>query len=142
MFSPKAELVKRAAGIAAIKHPAGYNKNQLTEASKEVFGGYGESITKPATIKPLKTMEDVDNMGNAMAFIDGHYPAGMSGCFVVGINGGCGYSCPVFNNKECDELGDFTVEEYRASDDYDEDVAWYYWDCINDGEQSDSEAEK
>lgn len=132
-WSPKRELVKRSAEIASNKHPDGYNKSQLIEASKEVFGGYGENVANPlARTKPITTMDDVNDMGNAMAFIDGHYPAGMSGCFVVGINGGCGYSCPVFRDKECEELGEFTVEDYRASDDYDEDVAWYYWDCIDD----------
>ena len=51
-------------------------------------------------------MEDVNNMGNAMANIDGHYPVGMSGCYVVGLNGGCGLECPVYLEGDCEEPGD------------------------------------
>lgn len=34
---------------------------------------------------------------------DGHYPAGMSDCFVVGLNGSCGLDCPVFRRGDCTE---------------------------------------
>ena len=121
-FSPRIELATRAAEIAKEKHGGSFNKKQLIEASKEVFGGYGSDPRKP-----IKTMEDVSHAGNAMAFIDGHYPAGMSGCYVVGLNGGCGYECPVFKDGECDELGDFTLEDFKLSDEYDERVAECYW---------------
>ncbi|NOY72413.1 MAG: hypothetical protein GXP14_08550 [Gammaproteobacteria bacterium] len=122
MWSEKRELVKHAANLAKEKHPEGFNKQQLIDASKEVFGGYSANPSKP-----IKTMEDVNNMGNHMAQVDGHYPVGMSGCYVVGLNGGCGIDCPVFKEGECgepqefeardviDELGQEEAEEVMAS---------------------------
>jgi len=138
--NPKIELAKRAVEIAADNHGGKFNKAQLIAASKEVFGGYGESAADPRMpIRPIKTMQDVDDAANAMAFIDGHYPAGMPSCMVVGINGGCGYGCPVFLNKDCDELGEFTSEEFEQSDHYDEDVDWFYWKCCEESPSQISE---
>lgn len=97
-WNPKQQLVKRAAEIAKTKHPEGFNKAQLIAASEEVFGGFASNPHKS-----IKTLEDVNDAGNAMAQIDGNYPVGMSGCFIVGINGGCGYECPVFLNGQCYE---------------------------------------
>ena len=98
VWNAKTELLKKAVVVAKETHPEGFNKSQLIEASKEVYGGFGAN-----TLKEIKTLEDVSHAGNAMAQIDGHYPVGMSGCYVVGINGGCGYECPVFLNGDCDE---------------------------------------
>jgi hypothetical protein len=102
MWNPKHELVKKAVEIAAKKHPEGYTKDQLIESSKEVYGGFGETQVNPLMTKKIRTMEDVNNMGTAMAQIDGHYPVGMSGCYVVGINGDCGLGCPVYLEGDCD----------------------------------------
>ncbi len=108
MYNSKRELVKRAAEIAEVKYPDGYNKKQLIESSKEVYGGFGETqVAGSLVTKQVRTMEDVSNMGNAMAQIDGHYPAGMSGCYVVGINGGCGLDCPVYLEGDCGEPQEF-----------------------------------
>ena len=106
MWNPKTELAKKAGEIAKKKYPNGYNKEQLIAASKEVYGGFGVTQANPLVTKEIRTMEDVNNMGNAMAQIDGHYPVGMSGCYVVGINCGCGLDCPVYLEGDCDELGD------------------------------------
>ncbi len=109
LFNSKQELIKRAAEIAKKKHPAGFNKKDLILASEEVFDGYG--VAQLNTIrKPVKTMEDVSNMGNAMAHIDGRYPVGMDGCHVVGINGGCGRDCPVYLEGDCEEYEEFASE--------------------------------
>ena len=121
-WNPTTELAKRAAVIAKEENGGSFNKAQLIDASEKVFDGYGAN-----PLKPIKTMEDVGNAGNAMAFIDGHYPAGMSGCFVVGINGGCGFSCPVFNEGVCDEPSGFELADYMEADEYDESVALSYW---------------
>lgn len=110
-WNPKTELVKAAAKIAKEEHPEGFNKAQLIESSKKVNGGFS---TNPH--KKVKTHEDINNMANHMSEIDGGYPRGMSGCFVVGINGGCGLTCPVFLDGECDELGELTKEELMESD--------------------------
>ena len=101
MWNPTSELAKKAHVIAKGKYPKGYNKRQLIECSKKVYGGFGAEQLAPIRTKPIVTMEDVGNMGNAMAQIDGHYPVGMSSCEVVGINGGCGLSCPVYLEAEC-----------------------------------------
>ncbi len=107
MWNPKTELAKKAVEIAKEKHPDGFNKGQLIDASKDVYGGFG--ITQVPTYlgeKKIVTMEDVNNMGNAMANIDGHYPVGMSTCYIVGINGGCGLDCPAYLSGDCENEGE------------------------------------
>lgn len=110
-WNPKTELVKKALKIAREEHENGFNKAQLIEASKKVYGGFGANPSKA-----IKTMEDVSNAGNAMAHIDGHYPVGMSSCFVVGINGGCGYECPVFLSGDCDEFQEEMLKDLLFDD--------------------------
>lgn len=100
MWNLKQELVKKSVQIAKEKYPDGFNKNQLIECSEEVYGGFA---TNP--FKELKTMDDVRNKGNYFSEIDGHYPRGMSGCYVVGLSGGCGVECPVFRQGDCKEVG-------------------------------------
>jgi hypothetical protein len=101
MWNPEQELAKKAHEVAKEKHPEGYSKIQLVECSKEVYGGFGAAQINPLLARPIRTMEDISNMGNAMAQIDGHYPVGMSGCEIVGINGGCGPECPVYLEGSC-----------------------------------------
>lgn len=101
MFNSKHELVKKSAEIASKKYPNGYNKSQLIECSKEVYDGFGAEVLSSVRTKKICTMDDVNSMGNAMAQIDGHYPVGMSGCYVVGINGDCGLNCPVYLEGNC-----------------------------------------
>jgi hypothetical protein len=116
MWNPTGELAKKAHEIAKEKHPQGYNKKQLIECSKEVYGGFGVTQTNHLITKPICTMEDVNNMGNAMAQIDGHYPVGMTGCEVVGINGGCGLDCPVYLEGECGCFGEMVGDGMTADD--------------------------
>lgn len=40
--------------------------------------------------------------GNALA-ASGNYPVGTSGCFNVGISGGCGKDCYVYQSGKCPE---------------------------------------
>ncbi len=122
MWNPKTELAKKAVIIAKEKHPGGFNKRQLIDASKEVYGGFGETQVNPLITKKMATMEDVNNMGNAMAHIDGHYPVGMGTCMIVGINGGCGLECPAYLSGECENDGemyhdDMTDEEKSLHND-------------------------
>ena len=125
-WNPKTELVKAAHKIAKEEHPDGYNKKQLIDASKKVNGGFS---TNP--LKRVKTHEDIGNLANHMSEIDGHYPRGMSGCYVVGINGDCGFTCPVFLDGDCEETGDWTKEDVLLSDELDDDqkadVIEYYF---------------
>jgi len=120
-WSSKRALTKAAAKIAEKKHPDGYNKKQLIEASHKVNGGFS---TNP--LKPIKTMEDVNNMGNHMSEIDGHYPRGMSTCYIVGLNGGCGFSCPAFLDGSCDNISEFSLEDFKASEEHSKDVEELY----------------
>lgn len=46
--------------------------------------------------------EEADAHGNALA-ATGHYPVGTSECFNVGISGGCGADCFVYEKGECGE---------------------------------------
>ncbi len=106
MWNPKTELVKHSVRLAEEKHPEGFNKKQLIDASKEVFGGFAMD-----KLKKVKTLEDVSHKLNEMALIDGNYPLSMSGCEVVGINGGCGATCPVFHEGDCGEPQEFERED-------------------------------
>jgi len=121
-WNPKAELANRAATIAKEKHPEGFNKKQLIDASKEVYGGHA---TNPH--KSISSKEDIDHKRNAMANIDGHYPLSMSDCYVVGINGGCGWECPVFVEGTCDEPGECTKAEYEAASDKEKEILDLYF---------------
>lgn len=45
--------------------------------------------------------------GNALASgKDSNYPVGTSGCFNVGISGGCGPECYVYRDGDCDVSGE------------------------------------
>lgn len=116
-WNPKRELVQHSAELAKEKHPDGFNKAQLIQASKEVFGGFAAN-----PFKPIETLEDVAHKGNVMAKIDGGYPVGMSGCYVVGLNGGCGVTCPVFRAGDCELPDEFTREDviYELAEEADE----------------------
>ncbi|MFA5154448.1 MAG: hypothetical protein WC554_18025 [Clostridia bacterium] len=43
--------------------------------------------------------EESNSYANALA--KGNYPAGLDGCFTVGISGGCGMDCFVMQNGNC-----------------------------------------
>lgn len=51
---------------------------------------------------PVRTREDAEELANAM-YKDGHYPAGLSPCFVAGINGDTGElgDCPFRGEDFC-----------------------------------------
>lgn len=49
-----------------------------------------------------KNEEEATAHGNALA-ASGNYPVGTSGCFNVGISGGCGPDCYVYLEGACDE---------------------------------------
>ena len=125
-WNPKTELVKAAHKIAKKEHPNGYNKSQLIDASKKVNGGFSTN-----KLKRVKTHEDINNLANHMSEINGHYPRGMSGCYVVGINGDCGFTCPVFLDGDCEETGDWCKDDILITDELDEeqkaDVIEYYF---------------
>lgn len=89
---------------AAAAHPDGYSKQQLVDASRRVFGGFAVNPHKP-----IRTQQDITDAGNALAFVDGRYPAGMSDCYTVGLSGGCGADCPVLRRGDCDSPPDGTT---------------------------------
>ena len=61
------------------------------------------------------TQRDIEKTRSIM--IQGNYPASMTDCEVVGISGGCGKICSVFQSGNCDsieegiESGSWTKEE-------------------------------
>ena len=101
----KRALVEEAFKIAEKKHPGGFTKLDLIDCSKDAFGGYAVNQGKK-----LKTKKDIYDKGNYFSHIDGHYPAGMSSCYVVGLSGGCGYTCPVFMRGECETQAEMIEE--------------------------------
>jgi hypothetical protein len=60
-------------------------------------------VTGPGHIfNPVPTSdEEVLAHGNALAE-SGNYPVGTSGCFNVGISGGCGPECYLYREGRCD----------------------------------------
>ena len=56
----------------------------------------------PYAYEEIKSEEDIAIVANKL-YSTGRYPAGMSDCWVVGINGDCGPNCPVFLRGECEE---------------------------------------
>jgi hypothetical protein len=57
--------------------------------------------TTPYLYRRITNEKQINTARNAMV-ADGHFGAGMSDCFVVGINGNCGPDCPVYLiSKEC-----------------------------------------
>ncbi len=65
---------------------------------------YGKFTTGPFHIfnPSPKNEEEATQHGNALA-ASGNYPVGTSGCFNVGISGGCGTDCFVYLNGDCYE---------------------------------------
>ena len=55
-----------------------------------------------------KNEEEALQHGNALAYgPKSNYPVGTSGCFNVGISGGCGLTCFVYKAGECEEPDEF-----------------------------------
>ena len=96
------------------------NKSEFIKAevakNKRVFGRWA-STNKRNAANPLKILfeappqneEEALQHGNALANT-GNYPVGTSECFNVGISGGCGIDCFVYQKGECSE-----PEEIRMS---------------------------
>ncbi len=40
----------------------------------------------------------------------------MNGCYVSGINGDCNFSCPIFLNGNCPDLGKWTKKDVLSTD--------------------------
>lgn len=64
---------------------------------------------KGAIFNPVpQNEEEALQHGNALAAgPDSNYPVGTSECFNVGISGGCGLDCFVYQKGECIEPGEF-----------------------------------
>lgn len=64
-----------------------------------------------------KNAEESLQHGNALA-ASGNYPVGTSGCFNVGISGGCGPDCFVYLDGECDVSGEM-IERLEGQEETD-----------------------
>lgn len=77
--------------------------------NKKAFGRWHSKTRRNSASKlellfgspPKNELEAVQH-GNALANT-GNYPVGTSACFNVGISGGCGPDCFVYENGECPE---------------------------------------
>lgn len=58
-----------------------------------------------------KNQEESDQYANVLA--KDNYPAGLDGCFTVGISGGCGMECFVYQNGECKVADEFLCENFK-----------------------------
>ena len=89
------------------------NKTQFIEReiakNKQAFGKWASTKKKNSADEvrlmfeePPKNEEEALQHGNALANT-GNYPVGTSGCFNIGISGGCGPDCFVYLNGDCSE---------------------------------------
>lgn len=67
---------------------------------------YGTTSENSLIVHDVSSKEAIRRAGNHMAEY-GNYPVGMSGCYIVGLNGGCGIDCPVFKEGECKSTDGF-----------------------------------
>lgn len=92
-----------------------FNKQDLINEYKRIcdltMGKYSDCNLSLA-ISP-KNEEESLQYGNALAN-SGNYPVGLSGCFCVGISGGCGVECYVFQNGECENT-DEVLEQFMEN---------------------------
>ncbi len=84
---------------------------------KKKFGKFHTGLG--AVFNPVPTNEEEAlQHGNALAYgKDSNYPVGTSECFNVGISGGCGIACFVYQKGECD-CGDEMVEQLEEGGKY------------------------
>jgi len=91
-------LIKLSIERAEKEFPNGFNKIQLIEISETIKKELKNS--DPILFGKIETENDIVSQRNNM--IDGNYPASISDCEVVGINGDCGKECPVFMRGDCE----------------------------------------
>lgn len=73
------------------------NKEMLRQQERQKYGKWASNkIDRPRAdiYRPVENEEDIGHLRNAMA--KGNYPVPITDCEVVGINGDCGYDCPVY----------------------------------------------
>lgn len=92
------------------KHRITNKQSMIDIVAERRIKAYGTTSENSLLPGKVSTLEEVSQTGNHMAEY-GNYPVGMSGCYVVGINGGCGLDCPVFQSGDCRELGDIPMDE-------------------------------
>lgn len=91
-------LLKLSIEEAKRKYPNGFNKTQLVDVSKRIQKKY--KIINPIVFGKIENDDDIIKQRNNM--IEGNYPASISDCEVVGINGDCGKKCPVYLRGDCE----------------------------------------
>jgi len=99
----KTRLLKLTIEECKKRFPHGYNKEQMIFVSEEIK--QEKRTSDPVFFGKIETEKDIDLQRSNM-IDDGHYPASISDCEVVGINGDCGVYCPVFMSGICDNVGE------------------------------------
>ena len=67
----------------------------------KTYGKYNERDPYSMVDSP-KNEEESRDYANAL-HSSGYYPAGLGGCFTVGISNGCGLDCWVYLEGKCEE---------------------------------------
>lgn len=100
-------LIKKSIESLKSKGVNNFTKKDLINESSTIDGG-----RQPNFYEKIKSEEDIINQRYVMVNQDGHYPAGISDCEVVVINGDCGIKCPVFLRGDCrvEDLESFVEE--------------------------------
>ena len=92
------------------------DKRQLIE-SRDPDGLQRKFKSGPAHIFNPVPSNEAESLahGNALA-ASGNYPVGTDECFNVGISGGCGVGCFVYQKGECGEPGEMVAELETADE--------------------------
>jgi hypothetical protein len=64
--------------------------------------------------KDIASQEDIDRTRREMLKRGGNYPPDISDCYVVGINGDCGETCPVLKRGECKNEREILSDMYMV----------------------------
>ncbi len=78
---------------------------------------YAYLILKNTIMKTHNLLE----FGSTLNDLDDRLPKGRGDCFDVGIWGGCGNGCPVFQRGDCENIDDITLQ-YLQEDFTDEEI--------------------
>ena len=107
----------------------------IGEARREMQKLMREKPHQFSLVDKVTTYEQARQRANYFSEVNGHYPAGMSVCYTVGLSGDCGSTCPDFKHGIC-ENGEEVVKDVLADKNYklnneDKEVFEMYTDLDN-----------
>jgi hypothetical protein len=78
----------------------------------------------------MKALRDLEAFAFTVNDNDKHLPKSRDRCFDVGIWGGCGATCPVFVDGECEEPQEITKKEVIDEQGKDAELIFQKYECF------------